>query len=233
MEFRSPTAAAEVKAEKLKYLTKNLSDPIKGNEEFERLTKELGNAIEGYADWHPILTIPRDRLRKGSDGDLFQLYKGLDHVVMFVKGFVSCPYSEEAANSLLEQVRELPGLYAYRLELPLYHDKAYPVVVEAARISFEADGTIRSRDAIAWCVQELARNAREAQVAETWWNIKSSILGQPHGSRSSLLVNQFTGGHMRKILEALNNSGMFGPVKEWSLEMLSKGSPQNSEKIVR
>ena len=37
---------------------------------------------------------------------------------------------------------------------------------------FEADGTIRSRDAIAWCVQELVRNARHAEVAETWWNLK-------------------------------------------------------------
>ena len=54
------------------------------------------------------------------------------------------------------------------------------------------------------------------------WNLKSEILGEPHGSRSSLLVNQFTGGHMRKILDALNSSGMYGPVKEWSLEMLSK-----------
>jgi len=52
--------------------------------------------------------------------------------------------------------------------------------------------------------------------------MRSYLLGEPHGSRSSLLVNQYTGGHMRKILEALNNSGMYGPVKEWSLDMLSK-----------
>lgn len=224
MEFRYPTAAAEVNAAKLKYLTKNLSDPISGKNEFERLTKELGNSIDRYATWHPVLTIPRDRLRPNEDrsGDLFRLYKGLDHVVKFVKGFVSCPYSEEAANSLVEQVCDVPGLYAYRLDKPLYHDNAYPVVVEATHVTLEADGTIRSRDAIAWCVQELVRNARQAEVAETWWNLKSEILGEPHGSRSSLLVNQFTGGHMRKILDALNSSGMYGPVKEWSLEMLSK-----------
>ncbi len=71
-------------------------------------------------------------------------------------------------------------------------------------------------------VQELVRNAHHAQVAETWWSMRSYLLGEPHGSRSSLLVNQYTGGHMRKILEALNNSGMYGPVKEWSLDMLSK-----------
>ncbi|EHR4310471.1 hypothetical protein KUD17_005098, partial [Salmonella enterica] len=67
MEFRYPTAAAEVNAAKLKYLTKNLSDPISGKNEFERLTKELGNSIDGYATWHPVLTIPRDRLRPNED----------------------------------------------------------------------------------------------------------------------------------------------------------------------
>ena len=56
---------------------------------------------------------------------------------------------------------------------------------------------------------------------KTWWSMRSYLLGEPHGSRSSLLVNQYTGGHMRKILEALNNSGVYGPV-EWSLDMLSK-----------
>lgn len=51
---------------------------------------------------------------------------------------------------------------------------------------------------------------------------EKKFFGFPNGSRSSLFVNQYTGGHMRKILDALNNSGMYGPIKEWSLDMLSK-----------
>src|SRR3546814_9022491 len=75
---------------------------------------------------------------------------------------------------------------------------------------------------LAWFVQLSAAEATGAQVAETWWNVRSLILGSPHGSRSSLFVNQHTGVHMRKILEAMNASGMFGPIKESSLEMLSQ-----------
>ncbi len=67
-----------------------------------------------------------------------------------------------------------------------------------------------------------ASEAADAKVAETWWNIRSYILGCPHGSRSSLFVNQHTGAHMRKILETMNDSGMFGPIKESSLDMLSQ-----------
>ena len=221
MEFRYPTASAEANMKALKYLTQNLSTPEKGREEFERLTRELGTSITSYPYWHPILTIPRGQ-GDGCGGILNSLYKGIDHTIQFVRGFVTCPYGEETANALVDSVNQLAGLNAYRTDTPLYNDHAYPVVVEATEVSLEADGTIRSRDALAWCVQELVRNAHDAQVAETWWNMRSDLLGEPHGSRSSLLVNQYTGGHMRKILDALNNSGMYGPVKEWSLEMLSK-----------
>jgi len=68
----------------------------------------------------------------------------------------------------------------------------------------------------------MAAAADGAQVAETWWNIRSGLLGGSHGSRSSLFVNQHTRVHMRKILEAMNASGMFGPIKATSLDMLSQ-----------
>lgn len=149
-------------------------------------------------------------------------YEELDHTIEFVRGFVTCPYSDTAAEELVAAVGNVPGLSAYRLDQPLYADSAFPVVVVANDVELEADGTIRSRDALAWFLQQAAGEAFTAQVAETWWNIRSNLLGTPHGSRSSLFVNQHTGMHMRKILEAMNDSGMFGPVKEVSLDMLSQ-----------
>lgn len=221
MEFRYPAAVAETNAESLEYLTKNLADKEAGKIAFEMLVNELGNAVDGYPEWHPIITIPPS----DDDGRYvghIDAYKGADHTQTFVKGFVTCPYSSDSADKLVSSVNKVaPGrLYAYRFEHSLYHDMAYPVVVVALDIELEADGTIRSRDALAWCAQKLVKHARDAQVAETWWNIRGELLGSPHGSRSSVLVNQHTGIHMRKILEALNNSGMYGPIKEVSLDML-------------
>ncbi len=221
MEFRFPVAAAEANAEALQYLTKNLDDRDKGQAEVNRLLESLGNSIVHYPDWHPIIMIPQNE-KSISNSVLNQLYKGADHTISFVRGFVTCPYSEETANKLVSEANQLVGIHAYRTEVALYSDHAYPVVVEAIDVELEGDGTIRSRDALAWCVQELVKNARNAEVAETWWNLRSCLLGIPHGSRSSLLVNQFTGGHMRKILDALNASGMYGPVREWNLDMFSK-----------
>jgi hypothetical protein len=235
MEFRNPTAASDTNSRALYNLTNALSNQEAGKETFKEILDELGNSIDTYPEWHPILTLPTSTLGESVQfiSDI-NAYKGIDHTEYFVKGFVTCPYSEDTANNLVENINKIEGLRARRLEEHLYHDTAYPVIVQAWDIVLEADGTIRSRDVLAWCAQVLVKDARNAQVAETWWNMRSSILGSPHGSRSSLLVNQNTGGHMRKILEALNNSGMYGPVKESSLEMFSgKRRKIISETLIR
>src|SRR3546814_21037417 len=58
MEFRAPTVAAQQNAKALNYLTKNLKDPEAGRRAVEGLIEELGNAVDAYPDWHPILTAP-------------------------------------------------------------------------------------------------------------------------------------------------------------------------------
>ncbi len=223
MEFRSPTVAAQQNAKAAAYLTRNLSDPGSGRRLLDTLVEELGNAVDRYPDWHPILTAPP---LTGSEhvSTLSQIktYAGVDHTCEFVRGFVTCPYSEDRADRLVATVGRVGGLHARRLDGPLYADSAYPVVVVAEQVELEADGTIRSRDAVAWFAQRTAAAADNAQAAETWWNIRSNILGSPHGSRSSLFVNQHAGLHMRRILEAMNASGMFGPILESSLDMLSQ-----------
>jgi hypothetical protein len=224
MEFRYPTAVTQANAMSLAYLTEHLMDSKAGVSVVEELIGNLGNAIDDYPDWHPIASIPLKEHDNYCSVNNIDLYEGVDHTRYFVRGFVTCPYGEENAEKLVKSVNQYndQGLYAYRLDTPLYSDKSYPVVVEARNVVLEGDGTIRSRDALAWFVQDTVRHASSAQVAETWWNIRRELLGAPHGSRSSILVNQHTGGHMRKILEAFNNSGMFGPIKESSLAMLSK-----------
>jgi hypothetical protein len=235
MEFRAPTIALQMNTRAINYLTKNLNDPQAGRRRVERLIEELGNAVDSYPDWHPILTAPpRNSGEHVSSLMQVKTYEELDHTTEFVGGFVTCPYSDDAADRLVDAVGQIPGLRASRLDDPLYSDQAYPVVVAATNVELEADGTIRSRDALVWFAQQTAGEASNAQVAETWWNIRSYILGRPHGSRSSLFVNQHTGTHMRKILEAMNASGMFGPIRESSLDMLSrKKRDAISETLIR
>jgi hypothetical protein len=235
VEFRAPTVAKELNENAIRYLTKNLRDPDAARLVLDPLMIQLGNAIDTFPDWHPILTIPKQDSREHVYS-LYDLntYNGIDHTVLFVRGFITCPYSDDKANKLVSSVNSISGLQAYRLDEPLYANKAHPVVVEAIGVELEGDGTIRSRDALRWFAQEQIKEAWNAQVAETWWNIRSLILGAPHGSRSSLIVNQHTGSHMQKILNALNSSGIFGPIKESSLDMLSKKKrSQISKNLIR
>jgi hypothetical protein len=235
MEFRAPFIAAQQNVDAIAYLTKNLTDAAAGRQMLEGLLNRLGNAVDSYPGWHPIMKAPQQSsANQKSSLSSLSVYKGLDHTIFFVRGFVTCPYSENIADQLMDAVNKVPQLHAYRLQEPLYADNAYPVVIEAREVELEADGTIRSRDVLAWFTQQLAENAKRAEVAETWWNIRSNILGSPHGSRSSLFVNQYTGRHMRKILDAMNDSGMFGPIKEESLEMLSNKKRETiSETLLR
>lgn len=222
MEFRAPTIANQQNADAMSYLTKGLSDREAGRLQVEELIADLGNSTDSFPDWHPILTVPtQHEHRRVSSLSQVNAYRGIDHTVGFVRGFVTCPYSSEVADKLVEAVNAIRGLRAYRLKTSLYMDKTSPVVVEAINVELDADGTIKGRDVLAWFVRQTASEAFSSQVAETWWTLRSSLLGAPRGSRSSLFVSQHTGLHMRKILEAMNNSGMFGDVKEWSLDMLS------------
>ena len=110
---------------------------------------------------------------------------------------------------------------AYRLEQSLYSDNAYPVVVEATEVKLDADGTILTRDALVWCMQQALEEVKGAERGETWWNLKASLLGSPSSSCSSSFVCEYTGIRMKNIIEAMNYSGMYGPIKEESLEMFS------------
>lgn len=225
MEFRANQAAVRLNGRAAEYFTKNLSDPESGLKLFQEVLDRLGGAVDSLPDWHPILTAPQERPQHHWHATSYSelpIYASCDHTHEFVRGMLTCPYSEAKADELVEVVNRIPELQAERLDGPLYMDNAFPVLIEAWDISLEADGTIRSRDALAWFVQATVAHAREAKVAETWWNIRYLTLGKPHGARSSLFVNDYTGRHMRKILETLNDSGMFGPIKEVSLDMLSE-----------
>ena len=213
------TEAYEAECEAQKYLTSALDDKEQGIETFNKLKSDLGAPINSYPTWHPIVSLAERRYGLKTFHHS-PTYKKADHTRMFTKGFVTCPYSKYDADQIVSNVNKVDGLTAYHLEQPLYHDSTHPVVVEVLDLPLEADGTIRSRDAIRLCAQDLIDNAKHAEVAETWWNIRRSLLGEPCDLDSSPLVNSHSGKQMRKILDTLNASGIYGPIREESLDMI-------------
>lgn len=53
-----------------------------------------------------------------------------------------------------------------------------------------------------------------SMVGETWEAMRHYLLGSPHGSRSSLFVDQDTALAMKRIYTAMNEPGMSGPMRQ-------------------
>lgn len=113
------------------YLTRHLSDTLSGRELFDRLLCKLGNAVICYPDWHPLY-----EFRGGVN-----LFRGLDHKINFVNGFVACPYDSKYAENLCEYA-EASGFKSYLMDGKLYSERAFPVVV---RIDSQVKGITGSR----------------------------------------------------------------------------------------
>lgn len=58
MKFSNSVAAAENNTYSCKYLTKNLEDYEVGQATFNELLEKLGNTIDMYPRWHPIVAAP-------------------------------------------------------------------------------------------------------------------------------------------------------------------------------
>lgn len=210
----------EIKIESKNYLTRQLKNPKEGEKHFEQLIEELGAPIDSYPEWHPILTTPmeKDEYRN----DLRDLYPGVDHTRLFVKGLITCPYSKATAKELIKMVSSMPGLIAYEYEGKLYHDSTHPVIIKSLDIETNDDGTIENRQVLQRCLTSLIKSSYSSTLSESWFSLKDSILGVPNKNVSSLFVSATTGSHIKKILTAMNNSGIYGPPKDWYLEKLSE-----------
>jgi hypothetical protein len=177
------------------------------------IVEEYGSVIECYPSWHPLVThhddqcLPSDRCG----------YKGLDHTRYFANAFITCPYGD--GQEVIESVEALPysdivNIKAERLDVQLYRPQATPILVSCVwKKPIDTNGMIPASVAIPLMLQKEVPCWEGASRGETWESMRPYFLGAPHGSRSSLFVNQETGLTMKKVWNLLINTGMFGPIK--------------------
>ncbi|WP_417211518.1 hypothetical protein [Acinetobacter venetianus] len=176
---------------------------------------DLGPIVDSYPTWHPLINHtgnPDSVTTPNMDTG----YEGLDHTVYFAHGFITCPYHD--GQRVIDSVDRLefnPSAHitAEKLNVKFYHPDANPILVKCNWYKPLAnDGTIPLSTAIPLLLENELPHWRHAEVAETWESMRSHFLGSPCGKRSSLFVNQETGQAMKKIWEALINTGMYGPI---------------------
>jgi hypothetical protein len=190
------------------------SDRLSAEQGLYDLIDELGPVVSGYPVWHPI--IPGASLKSNLHYPDARIgYLGLDHTIMFVSGFVTCPYGSGA--SVIDSVSNLRGhrtanITAEALEVPFYNAAVTPVVVKCDwKTPLSSNHMIPKSVAIPLMIEKAMEIWHHTEVGEPWNNVSAAMLGQPGGARSSLFVNQDTGLAMKHVYQAMLESGMYGP----------------------
>lgn len=187
----------------------------RSKEKLGDIMEQLGPAIQSYPTWHPLVNLRSSRHTAGiPDEDCG--YMGLDHTRFFVNGFITCPYDD--GQKVLDSVAKLPVhhlafITAERLDVHFYHKSATPIYVKCEwSKELLSGGMIPLPLAAALLLEKEVACYTRSQVGETWESMRPYFLGSPHGSVSSLFIDQATGQALKKMWTAIINTELFGPV---------------------
>ena len=175
------------------------------------------SVVRGYPTWHPL--VPQDEPPDAGSGSQRPLrLSGSGPHDLFRTRIRFLPYGD--GSLIIESVEAMEPhpcatITAERLDVPFYNSAhADPRPLRLARsLSRAAHGAQEARRT----ADDPARDANVAprfhEVGERWDTMRPYLLGDPHGSRSSLFVNQETAKAMKRVYTAMVESGMFGPLR--------------------
>ncbi|HIF9183804.1 TPA: hypothetical protein ACX6PV_000746 [Photobacterium damselae] len=205
---------------------------IKGDERSKSLEKlneimeKFGPIVEGYPSWHPLIAHQDNRFPVTSPSGC---YRGLlDHTVLLKNAFITCPYSKDAADRIIEFVKNLPPTFdakimAEKLDVTLYAETAYPVLIYCTwhgddEIDDEdcfQDGFIPASIALSLMLEQELPCRRWSCYGETWETMRPYLLGPSIDSKklSSSFVSKETILIMRRVWNEIIKAEVFGPPK--------------------
>lgn len=219
MAFRADESAQrglESAKNYLFYREMDSDERLQSEDRLYEIVDKYGPVIDRYPSWHPLISNHDARYPQGYPGRESG-YSGLDHTVTLANAFITCPYGD--GQEVIDSVKALPlhpaaNLNAERLDVKFYRPSAQPILVSCEwHEPIDVNGMIPAAIAVPLMLQNEVPCWEWASVAETWETMRPYFLGEPHGSRSSLFVEQDTALTMKKIWTLLINTGMYGPIK--------------------
>lgn len=220
MTFRANVDSESENQKALDYLVGRAfapEDRAQSRRDFEALVRQHGPVVQSYPCWHPLVACGNHRREPWTMPSQNHAYRGLDHTVLFRDAFLTCPYSGE--QEVIEAVMKLTNtskflIEAEELDVKLYHPLAKPILVKYDwGQPLNNDGTLPKALVVPLLLEFELPHWRTYEVAETWETMRNYILGQPSGRLSSLFINKETGTVLKKLWNALVDTGMFGPIK--------------------
>ncbi len=216
MAFRADEAALNGYAEAKNYMVpRSFSQEQRriSEEALQQIVAECGPVVDGYPTWHPLVSNHNSHYPATYPSDQCG-YKGLDHTRYFVNGFLTCPYGDgqdviDSAHNI--DASPYASINAERIEVPFYSESTTAILVKCVwAVEMENMGMIPKAIAVPLMLEKEVPIWRWAQRSESWDDMQPYLLGNPHGSRSSLFVNQETAMALKKIYNLMVESGMYG-----------------------
>lgn len=216
MIFRSEEAAQAGFERALRYLTPGDATPeerLRVREALSAIVEEHGPVVDSYPTWHPLVPQPDPRTPQTGVSDRCG-YQALDHTVQFVNAFLTCPYGnvEKVVDSAIriDVPVKIGRIIAQELDTPFYNRAATPVLVRMAwEVPLENGHQVPAAYAVPLMLENQVPNWRWSERGEDWEEMRHYLLGSPHGRRSSHFVSQQTAIQLRKMFEAMVESGMY------------------------
>jgi hypothetical protein len=224
MAFRAEEAAQAGFERAVQYLIPNGADSnlrLKVKSKLLDIVEECGPVVEGYPGWHPFLVESDSANWSPMTPNDLPSFRGLDHTIYFQNGILTCPYGEKTVKSLIEKVGGLTHRDAYFTfeeitDVTLYHENAVPLLIKCKWLVEwkEFDNTFTMRTALGLMLEREIPNWRRAAYCENWEDMRGSVMGYPHGARSSLFVNQITGQQIKNFWNQIFKSGLLGDSRD-------------------
>ena len=128
-------------------------------------------------------------------------------------GFIACPSGAEVLISSINSLNfhDVIAVNVEELDFPLYYESSKPVLVTCQWLRpCNEDGTIPSSIAVPLMIEKQTTSWINSFYPETWETMRPYILGRPHGARSSLFVDSETGQALKKMWQAMMQTGGWG-----------------------
>lgn len=218
MAFRADEAASRGFEQAKTYLIPRHASPAE-RKQAETILRDVveacGPVVEAYPSWHPLVA-QHDRSNPARVPGKLCGYRGLDHTVYFAHGFITCPYGD--GDTVIDSAHRIQTVHCASIETEeldavLYNEGTTPILVRCEWSKpLDPDHLIPKSLAVPLMLEQEVPVWRWSERAETWETMRPYLLGDPHGSRSSLFVGQDTALAIKKIYLSLIESGMFGPI---------------------
>jgi hypothetical protein len=219
MAFRADEAAASGYEKTKSYLIPRQFTPSqreRADEALRDIVSMCGPPVDAYPIWHPLVADHEGRSPETYPNERCG-YMGLDHTQYFAHGFITCPYDD--GHRVIESAINIScppcaSITAERLDVPFYNNSVQPILVRCEwSVALETNNTVPKSLAVPLMIEKELPAWRWAERSETWETMRPYLLGQPHGSRSSLFVTQDTALAIKNVYSAMVESGMFGVLR--------------------